>query len=266
VNSGTLNKPMPLKIRIPIGLMGVFLFLPFKAQAGFFDFEPWRYSAEPIEGRVIDHETGKPIEGANIVAQWVLAGGWEGHEVDRFVVIEAVTGADGRYRIPGWGPKWRPWFRWLENADPEILVFKPGYWPRREQNQAHGSASREGINPLGAKVRKSYWNGKDIELWPFKMGETIESQRMSEGGPYPDGTIMTEKEWAKIISLVQGSVNWTLMHFEGTEEDWFKIQNLIKTLQEECLRLPRKYHGGYIHLLPSEYRSKLLGREAEPCL
>jgi len=246
--------------------MAILLLWPFTTHAGFFDSEPWRYSAEPIEGKVIDHETGQPIEGANVVAQWVLAGGWEGHHIDRWIVIEAVTDAEGRYRIPGWGPKWRPWFRWLTNADPEIVVFKPVYWPRMERNMARGSFSMEGINPSGTKVRKSFWNGKDIELWRFKLGEPIEKQYMPGGRPFPDGTIMTEKEWAGRISMVQTIVGWTRMLFEGKEEDWLKIQNLIKTLQKECLHLPRKYRGSYIHLLPKEYRSSLLGKEAEPCL
>src|SRR3989304_3297455 len=117
--------------RLLIASLMAALFCPVAARA----WEPWSYIAEPIEGRVVDKETGQPIEGAVVVAQWILAKPLEGHSVDHWVVIEAITDTEGRYHIPGWGPKTRPWNRWLSNYDPKLVVFKLGYWPKKLINQ-----------------------------------------------------------------------------------------------------------------------------------
>ena len=64
------------------------------------------YSADPITAYVVDQETGAPIEGANVAAGWELEGGRSGIQtVGWFKFMEAVTDAEGKFSLPGWGPE-----------------------------------------------------------------------------------------------------------------------------------------------------------------
>src|SRR5262249_16194685 len=149
-----------------------------------------------------------PVPGAVVVAQWILAVPPEGEEKDYFVVIETVTDAAGRYRVAGWGPKSRPSSRWLDKYDPAIEVFKPGYWPEGLANRPAGVIGAPGINPRGTKVREAYWNGKDIQLIPFKIGDSI---RITDLFPYEttdEQVPMTQEKWAEEMASVQNDVNW----------------------------------------------------------
>ena len=74
---------------------------------------PLFYSAKEINGAVVDGETGKPLEGVVVVAQWIYWCPGGGHYM-RIKVIEAVTDKDGRYHIPAWGPRLRRPFCYLD--------------------------------------------------------------------------------------------------------------------------------------------------------
>lgn len=227
---------------------------------------PWRYSAEPIEGRIIDKETRAPIEGVVVVAQWILQRPPEGHEAERWVVIEAVTDVEGRYKIPGWGPKWRPWWRWLEAADPMLELFKPGYWPRGLYNHHPESGSLQSINPDDATVRKSFWNGKKIELWPFKIGVELQKQfDTKHGHAYPLDHILTAKEWVDQINFTQNNVDWGGLGGSWSEEDWLKIKNLVQMIDKECSKLPNEQRIR-LHRVPEKYKSVLFGEKEQTCL
>ena len=66
---------------------------------------PMRYTAEPIEGWVVDKENGQPLEGVIVVAHWQLEGGFEGgYPMGQMRVLETLTDAQGRYYFAGWGP------------------------------------------------------------------------------------------------------------------------------------------------------------------
>jgi len=79
----------------------------------------------PFEGRIVDAETGAPIEGAHVVVVWThLMNYFEGgrREVD---ARETITDADGRWRIPE-----RPtpfWEGGLAGVRRRFYVFAPGY-------------------------------------------------------------------------------------------------------------------------------------------
>ncbi|MEK7322119.1 MAG: hypothetical protein AABZ84_03455 [Pseudomonadota bacterium] len=126
-----------------------------------------QYSAEPIEARVVDAETKQPVEGAIVTANWelvagTLAGGPE--VIKQMMVVEAVTDSNGRFSFPAWGPKinLHPEGGFRENA-PQLLIFKSGYefWK--------GFNDTPGDHPYNFNsVQRSDWNGKTIELKPFK--------------------------------------------------------------------------------------------------
>ncbi len=229
---------------------------------------PWRYVAEPIEGRVIDKETRQPIEGVVVVAQWILLEPFQGHHREHWVVIETVTDAEGRYQIPGWGPKWRPWFRWLGSADPVLDIFKPGYWLERRSNASYASGGLLGTepNPIGAKVRKSFWSGKKIELYPFRIGKEVRKQLEPERSElYPPNYVVTEEDWANQVNGVQSEVAWGGQLENSTAEEWLKIKNLVLIVEKECSNLPSNLRQK-LRRVPEEYKSILFGDKKETCL
>ena len=88
------------------------------------------YSAPATEGSVVDADTGQPLEGVIVVAYWELKG-LHAYPVGLMMVQEGVTGAEGRYSLPAWGPKPRwPVTGELDSTEPELLFFKSGYMRR----------------------------------------------------------------------------------------------------------------------------------------
>jgi len=85
------------------------------------------YAAPETKGVAIDAETGQPLEGVIVVAYWELKG-FHTYPVGLMMVQEGVTGAQGRFELPAWGPKPRsPLTGQLESLEPELLAFKRGY-------------------------------------------------------------------------------------------------------------------------------------------
>src|SRR5213593_3967961 len=131
-----------------MALAALLFWAPVSAQT-----HPLFYSAKPISGRVVDRDTGRPLEGVIVLAQWVLV------DDARIHVAEVVTDASGQYFIPGWGPKARPPSIPLTGySDPEIMYFKPPYAPRWVANRFLDNTDA---------VRTSDWDGKTIELKKF---------------------------------------------------------------------------------------------------
>jgi hypothetical protein len=125
------------------------------------------YSARPITAIVVDAETGEPLEGVNVVAQWILHGPtWV--SAGSLEVDEAVTDKDGRFHIPGWGPKEVPGDlprgTRLGNA-PKLTFFKGGYSVKNLGNELQPQRLRPDND---IPVRYSDWDGKVIKLERFK--------------------------------------------------------------------------------------------------
>lgn len=99
-------------------------------------FWPWEkyYSAAPLGGRVVDEETREPIEGAYVVAVYVLNIGMEGGSRTPLHYEETVTDHEGRFHFNGFEKKSVPYERATRNAilgagDPRVYVFSKGYLP-----------------------------------------------------------------------------------------------------------------------------------------
>ena len=123
---------------------------------------PGAYQAEPIEGWVVDADTGKPLEGVNIAASWELmtSGGFSTIPVGSIMLMETVTDAKGRYAFPAWGPLARNQGALLEQS-PRLVFFKTGYRGEDRMNDY--------VEPrYGGRIRRSDWNGKTIKLELFK--------------------------------------------------------------------------------------------------
>lgn len=172
-------------------------------------YPPTAYSAQPIRGTVVDATTGQPLEGVIIVAQWILyetsVGGQNPRK--RLQVLETVTAPDGSYVFPGWGPEPNLWNLdlakaymccFLTNRDPALDYFKPGYRPLGLQNRPERNTS----------VRTSDWDGKTIEIDPFK------------------GSV---DEWGKTIGFLQTDLNWGNL-------DWRLYPRMVLAIEEQRVR------------------------------
>jgi len=176
---------------------------------------PVTYSAESIEAWVVDAETKQPIEGAVVVAHWVLEGPTlvdiKVRQAGDLVVLEAVTDKDGRFHFPGWGPI-RHWGRSrLTYKDPELIIFKSGYEYRRLINEMTADA----IGGKAFPVRRSQWDGKKIELKPFQ------------------GTLVAYEEHFESLSDALGHI----VADNPRECKWKKIPNTIRAINQERKRL-----------------------------
>lgn len=172
---------------------------------------PTSYSAHPIRGKVVAATTGQPLEGVIIVAQWVLyetsPGGQNPRK--RLQMLETVTAPDGSYAFPGWGPKPNPVnfdkehayvCCFLTSRDPQLSFFKQGYDILTVKNKRRSDSS----------VRTSDWDGKTIEMKPFKD---------------------SRDKWARDLDFLQGSLGWG-------DLDWRTCPRMVLAIEDERLRLP----------------------------
>jgi hypothetical protein len=160
---------------------------------------PLTYSAKEIRGQIVDAETNLPIEGAVVVAQWVLfhIGPGHGGHKSRIHIHETVTDATGNYFVPAWGPKVRPPMTELHHYDPKLSIFKSGYEPLGLSNTVVSTVQPDSL-------RASVWDGKVIQLKRSKG--TLEEQafRLSSffGGLTAYGDVYDWKNYPRMLLLV----------------------------------------------------------------
>jgi len=135
---------------------------------------PW-YTAEPIEAWVVDAETGAPIEGAVVTANWQLVApslDTGGRKLRQLEVMETRTDKNGRFYFPGF-TKINFTLDELRDEDPQILIFKSGYRYGRESSRYGADASylktRRKSNIAGDQVRLVK-RDKDPKLYAFNIG------------------------------------------------------------------------------------------------
>lgn len=89
------------------------------------------YSGGPIEGRVLEEGTDKPIPGVIVVARWEgTAFSFVENPTVCIHVETATTDKDGRYRIPFWHASAEP--AGVHGIEPIVTAYKAGYqWPRK---------------------------------------------------------------------------------------------------------------------------------------
>lgn len=82
----------------------------------------------PIEGFVVDAETGKPLEGVIVVGLWELTQ-FPSHGSGGYAKISMeITDKEGRFTIPFW-ITFKPWtfYSSMDDITPIIVIYKPGY-------------------------------------------------------------------------------------------------------------------------------------------
>lgn len=163
-------------------------------QARMFAGVPDTYSGAEIKGRIVDAETGEPIEGAVVVAGWQISKTiitpdfpffWTTRRSRVVHVAESLSDHEGRYVVPAWGPIERPvdWRR-EGSFDPQLAIFKPGYEPVYPNNtlKENGQSSSKPFNPITASLLRSIHDGKDIALCRYGK---CDSQRLIPMSPNP---------------------------------------------------------------------------------
>src|SRR5437016_10628057 len=118
------------------------------------------YTSEAIEAWVVDADTGQPIEGAVVTANWQLVGftvDTGGSKRGQLAVMETTTDANGRFFFQGF-TKLNLSFGELRDQDPQILIFKPGYRYIGGGNDYTMGASSPGPH------RKSQLSGNRLQM------------------------------------------------------------------------------------------------------
>jgi hypothetical protein len=174
--------------------------------------------APEIRAQVVDEESSAPLAGVVIVARWewleyrpTFHGSPYRNEGDALHMVEVVTGSDGRFVIPGWGPKGRETGRLDDHEDPKLSLFKSGYAPLELRNERWTSL----MQPNPALSRGSDWHGKTLKL------------RKSTASP---------KEYAQQIRRFQGELYGALW-WRHQGDHWKSMPRMILALHREKRRL-----------------------------
>ena len=151
------------------------------------------YTAAPIEAWVVDADTGAPIEGAVVTANWqMVAFGFDtgGRKKGQLEVMETVTDKNGRFHFPGF-TKINLSGNALGEADPQILIFKPGYRHIRATNlypigeeESQGPRRRSSIIGQRLPMQKADMNVKKYASNLGFLG--IDLEILAEGGRAKD--------------------------------------------------------------------------------
>jgi hypothetical protein len=83
--------------------------------------------SQTVSGRIVD-ENNRPVVGAVVLVVWGLYRGMEGSRIAPLAYEEAVTDADGRYSIQGWGPKKGNGY--MPKREPVVHIVREGYLPQ----------------------------------------------------------------------------------------------------------------------------------------
>jgi hypothetical protein len=130
----------------------------------------------PYEGRVIDADTGEPIEGVVVLGKWsteIITPGGATHNF--YDAQETVTDKDGEFSIEGLGLKI------LSNVIPmDVLIFKAGY--------EYESGSWSSLKKYAKKIK---WEGNKAIIPLRKL--TMEERKKQLGNFSPPGEAPKEK-------------------------------------------------------------------------
>jgi hypothetical protein len=121
---------------------------------------PTVYQSPSIEGDVIDSVTGKPIEGAVVLAYWDMDDAHFLDPPDTYSVktTEMLTDKNGHFVIASWGPT-TVCCGYMQYG-PGLIIIKPGYKPITKP---------VGMNLQDAHLQPSKppWSGDSFRMNPY---------------------------------------------------------------------------------------------------
>jgi len=155
--------------------------------------EALSYSALPFEVKIVDAETGLPLEGVIGNALWRLEARG-GDNLGNFMATEAVSDEGGVMRMPGWGPLEVPKEKGgylsqgrLDPNQPTLQLYKQDYWFSLE-GAPWESAYLNDPHWTGDLVRRTYLDNRILALKRFKgsmeayMNQLVSGQTGSATG------------------------------------------------------------------------------------
>ena len=177
------------------------------------------YQIAHIEAWVVDAETGAPIEGAVVTANWELVkGSLDGPRYfGQLEVKETVTDKNGQFHFDGFTKEDSSGAE-LRESDPQILIFKAGYEFQRFVNDY-----RDGGAGMKSLERTAAVDGKTVRL--RRLPETLENR-----------------------STVYRGLD---LRLRGVVEDchWKKIPNAIRVMDDEYRRLTSSFPNVFFDLI-----------------
>lgn len=203
--------------------------------------------ADPIDSQVVDAKTGKPIQGAIVVAYWELHPGSLGGDALPCAaanVEEAVTDKDGKFHLPGWGPI-KGSCGGMRQGDPLLFVFKSGYGYGRFSN------GWGGVELLS--VTRNEWANRQMKLKKFPNLDL----RTHGVGSYAANFGDFNSDIAMFIVDMPGECNWK------------KIPNMLRAIitQRKAFIAVGNYDfdGSLDLMLTEDGQDKLMRKIAPQC-
>lgn len=188
--------------------------------------------SDPITATVVDPESGQPIEGVVVVADWELKGGLEGgNPVGHLAVMEAVTDQAGKFHFAGWGPRFSIRGE-LRAYAPELLFFKNGYSYLHLVNQPDRGWNRWQAN--------SVVDGTRVKLEKFRG---------------------TPKEYAENLNQLASNLDSVLFWIDK-ECNWKKTPRMIHAMDEQVQSRPEgkgHFSAPHQHLFSNEEYYQKIG-------
>lgn len=195
---------------VRVGLACAFCFAGMSLLVGESTAAPTKHvlRAKPIAAVVVEAEIGTPVAGAVVAAYWNLklsdaSANKSACNVSN--IQEAVTGPDGKFHLPGWGPISSKCGK-IVDATPLLLVFKQGY--------AYGHIGD------GDRTAASRALGKE-----FGVNHKIELHRLPKGkiaGGSPDSPLMNftffNQEFITLVTQTPQGCYWK------------KLPNMLKAI------------------------------------
>lgn len=171
----------------------------------------------PIKGRVVDSVTGKPIEGAVVVAEWTYektALLIMHASTETYKVIEKLTDADGNFQIEGVT-------KLFSSLDVSLSIYKRGYVCWNSKSIYTPGETKE----IWVGSHKMKVNGGPREDFVWKTGQTYQLQPWQEGWSHEEhefffhSVIRTE---AGDKNMIRDAIRWE--ELEASKEGLKKEQ------------------------------------------
>ena len=153
----------------------------------------------PFMGKVVDVETGEPIEGAVVLIGFHTKSGSVGGTVYRFAdAIETLTDAKGEFRLP---PKRVNLFRGMSiwDDDCQVSIFKPGFGAYPGHRQAQSSWEHKHARIIPENEYVTYYLPRLLTLEERK--ENLHNIETPGGIPIqkmPDLRRLEDEEYANV--------------------------------------------------------------------
>ena len=199
------------------------------------------YQFAPIEAWVVDAETGKPIAGVVVTANWELVkGSLDGPRYyGQLEVKETVTDANGRFAFDGFSMEDSSGAE-LRESDPQVIVFKAGYEYQRFTNDY-----RDGGAGMTRQYRTAAVNGKTVKLLSMLSPEANKLKRSSAyfGLDTRIEKLVRDCHWKKIPrTIVAMDAEDRAMRAKGKGTGLIAMHDL-ESLASKC-GAPREFFAG----------------------